>query len=511
MKKWVLKNKYLFAIIVLSIPVIIPLVHHGFFQTDDGEWMIIRFTAFFQALREGQFPVRWLGRLNQGYGYPLGNFAYPGFMYLGSVIHSVGIGFVDTIKIILGISLISSGIFAFLWLRKWFESIPSLLGSLLYVYAPYHLFDVYTRGSVGEVLSLAVVPFILWQIERKSTWLSALGIGFLVLSHNTLAVFFAPIIFLYWIVSVKRLKLSYLAPIIGTVLGCASSAFFAIPAVIELPYTIFNTTQVSEWNKYFASNSLIGVSSLTILSVSFLVLLKTKEKKMALFFLIVGLGSAFLSSVVSTPLWQVIPTSIIQFPFRILSLLLISISFLSAFLLARMDGLQKYLIFGALLLIAVVSSYPYMQPKIYFDKGDMYYATNQATTTVKDEYMPKWLEHIPSSMSEKKVVGENAQISDEVAKSHKITFSLHAQQPTRITVNTAYFPGWRAYVDGRAVPIDYTNGLISLNAPRGNHFVEIVFGRTLVRMLSEVLSGISLCIIGIIAIWSRMNQRNRRS
>mgnify|MGYP001558299250 FL=1 len=70
----------LFLLLILTIPVILPLLHGGFFQSDDGEWMVIRFSAFHQALRDGQFPVRWLGRLNQEYGYPVANFLYPGFM-----------------------------------------------------------------------------------------------------------------------------------------------------------------------------------------------------------------------------------------------------------------------------------------------------------------------------------------------------------------------------------------------------------------------------------------------
>jgi len=107
-------NKKLIAFILLAIfclPSILPLFHPGFFQSDDGEWMIIRFSAFFQALSDGQFPVRFLGRLNHEYGYPVANFLYPGFMYLGVPIHILGIGFVDTIKIIFGFSMIGSAIF----------------------------------------------------------------------------------------------------------------------------------------------------------------------------------------------------------------------------------------------------------------------------------------------------------------------------------------------------------------------------------------------------------------
>src|SRR2546421_9202065 len=35
------------------------------------------------SLRHGQFPVRFLPRLNHGYGYPVADFLYPLFMYIG--------------------------------------------------------------------------------------------------------------------------------------------------------------------------------------------------------------------------------------------------------------------------------------------------------------------------------------------------------------------------------------------------------------------------------------------
>ena len=92
-------NRTLFVVILLVtlvFPLILPLLSKGFFVSDDGEWMVIRFSAFYEALRSGQFPVRFLMRLNQGYGYPVSDFLYPGFMYLGVPLHVIGFSFVDT-------------------------------------------------------------------------------------------------------------------------------------------------------------------------------------------------------------------------------------------------------------------------------------------------------------------------------------------------------------------------------------------------------------------------------
>src|SRR3989338_6792857 len=167
---------FLLLAVVVSIPSVVGLMHPGFPLTDDGNWMVIRFSAFYETLKSGQFPVRFLSRLNYGFGYPVADFLYPLFMYIGVPIHILKFSFVDTIKIILGASMIGSAIFVYFWLSKLFDKFSSFVGAVFYFYTPYHLYDVYVRGSVGEVLALAIAPFILWQLERKDLLWSAIGI-----------------------------------------------------------------------------------------------------------------------------------------------------------------------------------------------------------------------------------------------------------------------------------------------------------------------------------------------
>src|SRR3990167_5281118 len=127
-------------LLLLVIPAVWFLLLPGFFESDDGEWMVIRFSAFYQSLVDGQFPVRFLGRLNYGYGYPVANFLYPGFMYLAAPLQALGFGFVNSIKIIMIISMLGGGLFAFAWLSKVFDRSSALVGGVFYTYTPYHLF-----------------------------------------------------------------------------------------------------------------------------------------------------------------------------------------------------------------------------------------------------------------------------------------------------------------------------------------------------------------------------------
>src|SRR3990172_3479022 len=122
-------KKYLPIVILLllTIPSIWFLLLPGFFESDDGEWMVIRFSAFYQALSDGQFPTRFLGRLNHGFGYPVANFLYPGFMYLAVPLKLLGFGFVSSIKLILVLSMLGGSFFTFKWLTKIFDEKAALI------------------------------------------------------------------------------------------------------------------------------------------------------------------------------------------------------------------------------------------------------------------------------------------------------------------------------------------------------------------------------------------------
>src|SRR5690348_3215584 len=196
MKSWT--RIVLFCLCGLALLMICsPLLRQGFFVSDDGGWMIIRLSAFFQSFREGQFPVRFLGRLNHGYGYPVANFLYPGFLYIGSLIHLFGFSFVNTVKIIFVGSLLVGSFFTFRWLRTYFSPLASCIGTLGFIFAPYLFLDLYTRGSVGEVLALGWAPMGLYSISGKKPWLFALSVSLLIISHNTLAFLFLSFYVLY--------------------------------------------------------------------------------------------------------------------------------------------------------------------------------------------------------------------------------------------------------------------------------------------------------------------------
>lgn len=499
-----MKQKILiiFILLILSIPSVVALLHKGFFQSDDGEWMVIRFSSFHQTFREGQFPIRFLTRLNYSYGYPVSNFLYPGFMYMAEPIKLLGFGFINTLKIILGISMISSLFFCYLWLAKLFNKLPSVVGAIVYLYAPYHLFDIYTRGSVGEVLALAVVPFILWQIERVSLFWSAVGIGFLVVSHNSLALLFMPMLVGYAMIKIYISKSQYLKQffLLSFAIGIGLSTFFWLPALYDLQYTKFSQVTVSNPFDYFASPMLLGIIFVLIfcMAIGVIFFKNTILKKQfnayyLYYFWIIGVISILLSSRLSSVLWSIIPISFIQFPFRFLSVEILSAGFIVAFFLNILPKKAQVVTGIIVSFIVFIFSYQYLMPKAFFDKGEGFYSTNEDTTTVKNEYMPKWVQIQVSGRSDHAVEPHDS-ISYFAGNDNNMSFKVSAARNTEVVVQKVFFPGWKASIDGKSAKIIYNNpkGLITISVSSGDHIVHVYFEEGGLRLVSDALSVIGL-------------------
>lgn len=507
---WLKQHKILFGLIILLVVLILPAIYSlfrpGFFQTDDGNWMIIRFSAFYQALSAEQFPPRFLGRLNFGYGYPVANFLYPGFMYLATPFKVVGFGYIESIKIVLGLTFIFSGIFTFLWLRKLFGDIAAFFGALFYVYAPYHLYDLTKRGSVGELLSMSVIPFVLWQIENKNAFFLAIGIFLLIISHNTLALLFLPLAFLYALMIIVFSDKSHDTInkfIFAFTTGILMSAFFSFPAVFELSNTVFSKTKVSDFNKYFVDYNVIGITTFVIfIAAIFLFVIKAeliKKHRSTILMVIVGLVSIFFATFLSESVWSILPISFVQFPFRVLSITVLAGAFVFAFLVSEIKKPFNYFV-GTLLIVATVFlSLPFIFPNNSNDLPDGFYSTNEATTTVLDEYMPVWVLQKPTShaITPVEILKGEGLVNNISQNSKNINFDYVSESPSVIRVNTIYYPGWSAYSNGKRKAIFYDNekGVMDLKLTRGNQNIVFAFNETPLRLFSDLISVAAFIIL----------------
>jgi hypothetical protein len=475
---------------VLSF-VLAPIFRAGFIVTDDANWMIIRLSAFYQSLRDGQFPVRLLGRLNHSYGYPVANFLYPGFLYVGSVLHLIGFSFRSSIEIILVGSVTSSVVFLFLWLKKYFSSLGSFLGSLAFILNPYLLYDVFTRGSIGEVVAVSAFFGVLYAYESANVLLFVPMLAFLLVSHNTAALFFLMILVSLMYIRKDR---SFVLPTLSAI-GIA--AFFWIPALLEKRFVLFDSVGVSNPLHYFPASFdlLVKNAPVAIIGIGLLFVIPKKYHKERVLFTALVVGGAFFISELSAFLWSLKPLQLfIQFPYRLFLFWLVAGSWLISYIA---DSYKKLGVFIAVICILWfgynATGYAHVES---IEHPEGYFSTNEATTTVANEYMPRWVSVIPSRRADKRIeiLTGNAEITPIEVNTNRVHVSIDASENSLLQINSLFYPGWGAMVDDKPVTIAYNNDLGVMQIPilEGTHTLFMEFRETKSRFLADMISLFSI-------------------
>lgn len=294
------------------------------------------------------------------------------------------------------------------------------------------------------------------------------------------------------------------------ILGFGLSAFFWMPALYDKQFTVFDKTGISDFSNYFISIKDLNILGLIFfIAVAFSIVLFTRNKdKLAGFFLITTLLLTVLVFPLSFPIWKYLPfVNFIQFPFRLISFIILGLSFLLSYQLNLFKGKLKIILIVFYLILIIISAKNFILPKDYQNYPDSFYSTNQDSTTVKNEYMPKWVKQIPVTMPSEKVTVIKGQgtIQNLFVSGNKVAFSIDALNEAQVQYNTVYFPGWIVKVDGKETPMSYYNdsGLIRFSINPGNHNVNIFFGETPLRMVSDLISLVSLIAFFVFIIKDR--------
>lgn len=484
--------------------------------------MVIRFTAFHQTLASGQFPVRFVDRLNNNYGYPVLNFLYPLPFYLSEIPKIAGFGFVDSIKVIFILSSVSSVVAMFWALAQIFDKRASFTGAILYLFVPYRFVDLYVRGSFGENLAFLFIPLVAGSIfkiakgKRIFSPVLSFSVAGLILSHNIVAALFLPFFSGFALFVAQKAKFQLFSAFIT---GVLMAAFFWLPAIHDLKFVKLSQIKVSEVSDHLVSikqlfiphwgygpnpNSSNGLSvqigivaTFILLTGVFLIISGKIRQKMVIFLTVTALISILLMSNLSLPFWQLFPmVDIIQFPWRLIAIVVFVQSFLAAYLISI--SAKKKIITVLVSAAALISTITYTRPQSFVDRGDGYYATNEDSTTVRDEYLPLWVKQKPRERANQKLEVKNGEILSSSIKATNYQARVRAFEETQVQVNTIYFPGWQVKIDGKTSSLDYQNqfGLITFQLPKGDHEVIIKYTKSQVHLTSELISLVALIAIG---------------
>jgi len=486
-----------------------PLFTAGFLPTHDGEYHLIRFWEFEKMLGAGNFFPRWAVDLNSGYGVPLFNFHYPLPNYLGVIYHTLGFSLVDSFKLVLATGYLGAVIFCFSWLMRLFSPVAAALGTIVFAFIPYWFVDIYIRGSVGETLAFAWVMLALLSLEKNWIKIFALSIGLLILTHNILAMIFLPLVIGYLVLRRPKARSA-------VVWGIGLAAYFWLPAILEQKYVVGLTSVnfrdyfpqldqllIPSWGSGFSGTGLLGsemspqigiVPLVVIITSIIFVTRKSGDKLITLsrFFFLTVSGAIFLMLPFSRSIWEFIaPLAFIQYPWRLLSLLLPSTAFLTAYLATKI----KYPWWGtALAILAVILTLSYTRPVMYPPRADSYYLARReftdGTSSMGNTFSTRWTSWQKARAKQKvEIIQGEALVRAIKLKPLRYDFLVDAKSPSFARVNTLYYPGWQVSLNHQPQTISYEDdGLIKFALPAGNSRVTVKFGETPLRCLADFIS-----------------------
>jgi len=515
-----LKKNKIILILILGISLIYyfwPLWKYDFYESMDGELHLGRVGAYSYEFRQGQFPVRWSSKLNYGYGSPIFNFVYPLPYFIASLLNLSGFSIALSLKILIFLAWMSSAYFMFLALRQWkFSKTISLIGSLVYVLLPYRIMDVYVRLALGEHLAFSFAPLLwyailVWIKGKKPLGLVLIVISafLLILSHNALSIMFLVLLGTMAIMESKIRKVNkWLPALMAMFWGLLCSAFFWLPSLWEMKYTLtqhflkdkdyhdyFSNLIQVWWRPWSFSNTItptfLGLSALLIFLISIYLAIKFKYKRIV-YLLILLIISLFITTPLSVIIWENIDLiQYFQTPWRFLSLSVFLISLLTAFVIKHFSKTSFLMIL--ILALLIIETMPKIKVLKPIQVDNAYYKNYPLSTTWHHEGAPIWTagEDTAFPLSRFEMIPEQIFLLDQDRSLTK-KLKFENQFDSRLIFKHYYFPGWKAYLDGNLIDIQFQDpayrGLITLNIPKGDHELTIIFTKTRIRMLAEIIS-----------------------
>ncbi|MCL4369609.1 MAG: 6-pyruvoyl-tetrahydropterin synthase-related protein [Chloroflexi bacterium] len=431
--------------VVLAAFGLVPLTQSLFFSSSDGQFHLFRLVEYDSVMRQGVLVPRWAPDFFLGLGYPLPNYYAPLTYYLGVAVHLLGFPFLDTMRVLAALGMVLSGWGAYLYARRLLSSPTSLLVAAAYMFAPYHLVNLYFRGDFPEYLAFVWYPLILygvgeiWERPRPPVvLLAAASFAGLMLTHNLSAFLFAPLLVLYVmaLTLTSLLDRNYRGTLAGCcriggtlALGAALSAFFWVPAMWEqadismgrllqamnyrnhfpAPTDLLSTDPLHRYGIVFRGAEVFGYR-LGLLQAVFLALglvatvlawrgLRRDLRRDALYSLLVAAIALFLIFPVSASVWEALPLlSLTQFPWRFLAYLALPSAFLAGLVVeAIAPRLRQPLAFGlalAFVASAVLAMRPMMtawlEEEMVVPTAMEFELTDGALgTSVAAEYLPR--------------------------------------------------------------------------------------------------------------------------
>ena len=264
-RRW---DVYLLLVLLLCLFALGPLMQPGYiWGAHDAKNSIYFLYEFNQSIRDGILWPRWGPDWGFGYGYPFWNIYGPLAYFVGEAFLLVGFDYVAAIKLVFALSILGSAAGMYGFIRRVLGSEAAVVAAIIYVYVPYHLFDIFVRAALAESFAMIFLPLVFWaffELVRRPRFgplvAAAAAYTAMILSSNVLLLVVTPVLVSMVAglllgdvfrnvrdargagrpphpgpILVQLLKRA-VPPVLGLGFGLGLSAGFLLPAILERRY-----------------------------------------------------------------------------------------------------------------------------------------------------------------------------------------------------------------------------------------------------------------------------------
>lgn len=381
---------YYFIILLITLLVCIPLFNSKFMIVkDDGIHHIYRIMGSLDSIKENSMFPQIMSSFCNGFGYSWNIFYSPFTAYAPIIFAILSNSYIMGLKLFMFVLMLFSAIFMYLLVLKISKSKSgALISAILYLLAPYHLTDMYSRVAVAELASFTFLPIVfigLYDIfeepESQSYYLS-IGAILLILSHNVMSMYIAIFCFIYCIINIQKLKDKEILKklLINCVIILLVTSFYWVPLLehrFMTDYEVFKQDRM--YNDRVIRNSklsllqfiymqkidrilTIGIPMSLGLLAFFIYLIKNKFKinKTLLIFACFGIISTIMASEVFP--FEYLPDifKMLQFPWRMVEFSVFFFSIIIGVIVLDLLKKKKYKIIAIVLSIIIIGGTTYL-------------------------------------------------------------------------------------------------------------------------------------------------------
>ena len=515
------RDRLWLAVPFLAIPALWPFYQLGLGQSHDGDVHIVRLALLDFHLGHGILYPRWFPELGLGNGSPVLSYYSPSTYYIAEAWHLLGLDHAYALMVTLALLIVIAG-----WGAYWLASdlfgrehrSAALVAATAYMYAPYLLTNVYVRGALAEVGAQALLPWLLlcvrrlMRAERPADFLApaVLALAALPLTH-TITLVLAPLLLIpyvfvsWWQTDRKSTRLLW--PSMALVLAMGIAAFFWAPMVGQRGYLSEQAYQIASeilipenawrWNNFlnmglpfgyrWAAPFQLGIGQLLVALAGFL-LARRRDAEWLLFALL-AVMLVLLAGTWAVPFWQRSQIlSIIQFPWRLLSLISLLLALLAGGIVLHIrPGWVKAGVTMILLAWIIYSNLPRLEgmssdllPAYSGDVTLAQIAHSEAVEGIAGsidtvEFRPRWAAE-DNYIPEPGLSAAPMTVEVTSGSAYGLQANLASATGGTLRFTGLYFPAWQVTMDSRDVLPAYPStslGLLTVDLPPGEHQIRL--------------------------------------